>query len=299
MFEPLSRHGFLVLLSLGLASALPLAAQNQHRLPACDPAAMDDEPCASAYDTPPVLVSEADLVSTGEQPRVAQVWMLVDTTGAVLATQVGHSAGLDWDRAAVRRARAFRFRPAMQQGRPTTAWILLSVAAAPEVQTCATMPMSVPLSAGGQFRDSTVFEDPALGTAFHYRALQGWGMDMFVYPAPEGGSPEQQVEQTIASLRSGEVSHGPDSVAVLSRGGERVRLYENGGGGIAQGPSARMRLWFQGEVVESYVAVFLSRGEFVKFRATYPAGREARETVSEFVRSMLSSRAWWDRGCPR
>lgn len=299
MFGPLSRRGVCVLLSLGIAGAVPLAAQSQPRLPACDPAAMEYEPCASAYDTPPVLVSEADLVSTGDEARVTLVWMLVDTTGAVLTSQVGRSAGMDWDFAAVERAKGFRFHPAMHAGRPTPAWMLLPVAASPPVATCATLPMSVPLSAGGEFVDSTVFEDPALGTAFHYRTRGGWGMDMFAYPAPEGGSPEQQVEETIVSLRSGEVRYGPDSLAVLGRGAERVRLYESGGGGVVTGRSARMRLWFGGEAAESYVAVFPSRGEFVKFRATYPATREARETVGEFLRSMLSSRGWRDRGCPR
>lgn len=295
--RPLRVLGALLLVPLAGAAA----AQGIEALPSCDPAEMEQVPCLADYEVAPVVVEEPPLAVTGETPRVSQVWMLVDTAGTVRVTQIGRTGGgMDWDFAAVARAKEYRFHPATLGGRPTAAWILLPVAAAPHVQTCADFPLRVPLSAGvGQLVDSTVFEEPSLGTSYRYESIAGFHIDVFIYPIAPGASPEDQVEQTVQALESGGVRNGPDSVAVVRRGRERVRLSESGGGGVSEGRFARMRVWFGGETAESYVAVFATPGGFVKFRATHPPSRDASAMVHEFMRQMLSNEAWRERGCPR
>lgn len=298
---PWSAHRRAVLLPLLLAAAAAQAGAQAHAaLAPCTPAEVEMGPCLASFDAPPVLAAQPPLGEEGGRRQTPHVWMLVDETGAVRATQIARSGGMDWDLAAVARAKSYRFQPAMLGGRPTPAWILLPVPAVPPPQTCADFDMAVPLSAGvAEFVDSTVFEAEEWGTSYHYRSLGGFGIDLFLYPAAEHGPPEAQVEESIEALRSRAVRTAPDSLSVLSRGRERVRLYETGGGGVAVGWFARLRVWFDDERAESYMAVFPARDGFVKIRATYPPGGGAREIVAEFARQVLSNQAWRALGCPR
>jgi hypothetical protein len=264
---------------------------------------IDLEPCLAPYDVAPVLAAAPAPVEPGDPRRMPHVWMLVDETGAVRATQVGRSGGgMDWDRAAVERARTFRFQPAMHGGFPTPVWILLPVPAVPPPQTCADVVMGAPMSAGvATFVDSTVFEGSEWGTAYHYLSLGGFGIDLFVYPAAEHEPAEIQIEESIEVLRSREVDTAPDSLVVVSRGRERVRAYPSGrrAGDVFTGQSARLRMWFGDERAESYIAIFPARNGFVKIRATYPLRGYGREIVAEFVRQVMTHRAWREQGCPR
>ena len=298
----LSIHSLAALLPLAIAAAgVPAGAQRAQPLLPCTPAQMAEAPCLSPYDVAPSVAAEPPLAQTGEERRTSQVWMLVDETGVVREAQIGRSAGnADWDFAAVSRAREYRFQPATHGGRPVAAWILVPVAAAPRPQSCADFDMGMPLSAGvAEFMDSVVFDRPEHGTSYRYRAMSGFPIHVFVYPAVGQGSAGAQVQETIAHLRSGDVPNGPDSLSVLGGGRERVRLSARGGGGVATGHAARLRLWFGGEPAESYVAVFPAQDGFVKFRATYPPGRDERAMVGEFVEQILSDRGWRERGCPR
>jgi hypothetical protein len=287
------------LLALLAAGAVQADAQREPRLPHCTAVDIDLQPCLAPYDVAPVLAAE--LPQASDRRGMTHVWMLVDETGVVRATQVGRSGGgADWDLAAVERAKQLRFQPAMHGGFPAPVWILLPVPAVPLPQTCADVVMGAPLSAGvATFVDSTVFPEPQWGTAYHYASLGGFGIDLFVYPAAEHEAGEVQIEQSIDALRSREVDTAPDSLVVVSRGRERVRAYPSGGGAVFTGQSARLRMWFGGERAESYIAIFPVRNGFVKVRATYPLRGYGREIVAEFVRQVMTHRAWREQGCPR
>jgi hypothetical protein len=289
-----------VVLSLLLAAgAAPASAQTEPSIPLCRVEEIEIAPCLASYDVRPEVAAAPPLAQDGPR-ETPHVWMLVDETGAVRATQIARSGGVDWDLAAIERAKQYRFRPAMLGGRPTPAWIMLPVPAVPPPQTCADFAMPVPLSAGvARLVDSTVFEAEKWGTSYHYLSLGGFGIDLFLYPADEHGTPEAQVEESIEALRSQSVDMGPDSLSVADRGRERVRLYDTGGGGVAVGHFARLRVWFQGERGESYMAIFPAKDGFVKIRATYRPHRDAREIVDEFMRQVLSNHAWRELGCPR
>jgi protein TonB len=277
---------------LALAGGAQAAAQGTPGLPACTPAEVERAPCRAPYEVAPVLAEvPAQPASAGEQ-RMPQVWMLVDATGAVRAARVERSAGVEWDAAAVERAKRFRFQPATRGGQPTPAWVMLAIPTVPLPPTCGPLPMGVPAGTGvGRFADSTVLE---VGTRYRYRSVAGFDLDVVIYPAPAGASPRQEVEAAIAALRTG----GADSLSVLSRGRERVRLYPNGGGTVTNGYAARLRVWSGGTAAESYVSVFPSHDGLLKFSATYPPGEEARFVSGEFARQILSERAWRARGCP-
>lgn len=288
-----------LMLAALLVPAGRAAAQGEPRLPACPAGQVEEQPCRTPYDVPPVLSDQPPLPEGGER-GTPHVWMLVDETGAVRTTQIGRTAGVEWDLLAVERGKRYRFQPATRGGAPIAAWILVPVPVAPGAQTCADFPMGVPLSAGvATFVDSTVFESADMGTAYRYQSMTGFPLHVFIYPADSHGTAREQVEETILTLRSGGVNQGPDSLAVLSHGRERVRLFENGGGGVASGESARLRLWFGREAAESYVAVFPFEHLFVKIRATHPPDRDGREIRGEFVRQILSHSAWRAQGCPR
>lgn len=297
---PWSAHSRAVLLPLLLAAgAVPASAQAEPSIPLCRVEEIEIAPCRASYDARPLVSSEPPLADGGPR-ETPHVWMLVDETGTVRATQIARSGGVDWDLAAIERAEQYRFRPAMLEGRPTPAWIMLAVPAVPPPQTCADFASPVPQSAGvARLVDSTVFDAEEWGTSYHYLSIGGFGIDLFLYPADEHGSPEAQVEESIEVLRSQSVDTAPDSVAVLDRGRERVRLYDTGGGGVAVGHFARLRVWFEEERGESYMAVFPAKDGFVKIRATYRPHRDAREIVEEFVRQVLSSQAGRELGCPR
>ncbi|HEU4883383.1 MAG TPA: hypothetical protein VFT45_14075 [Longimicrobium sp.] len=281
------------------AGAAPASARAQPGLPACRVEEIEMEPCLAAYDERPVVASEPPLAQNGRR-ETPHVWMLVDETGAVRAAQIARSGGVDWDLAAIERAKQYRFRPALLAGRPTPAWIMLPVPAVPPPQTCADFDSPVPLSAGvAELADSTVFEAEEWGTAYHYLTLGGFRIDLFLYPAADHGPPEVQVDESIEVLRSRSVAGAPDSLAVLGRGRERVRLFGDAGGGAVTGQFARLRVWFGDEQGESYMAIFPAKDGFVKVRATYRPGRDAREIVAEFTRQVLSNQAWRERGCPR
>lgn len=296
-----STHSRAILLPLLLASgAFQASAQVQPALPLCGVEEIEIGPCLTSYDVRPVVASEPPLAQGGGPRKTPYVWMLVDETGTVRATQIARSGGVDWDIAAIERAKQYRFTPATLGGRPAPAWIMLPVPAAPAPQTCADFDMAVPLSAGvAELVDSTVFEAEEWGVSYHYLSLGGFGIDLFLYPAAEHGPPETQVEESIEVLRSRSVDTAPDSIFVLDRGRERVRLYDSGGGGVAVGQFARLRVWFEGERGESYMAIFPARDGFVKIRATYRPHRDARDIVAEFVRQVLSQQAWREMGCPR
>jgi hypothetical protein len=215
----------------------------------------------------------------------------------VRRAQVHQPTHPDWDIAALERARQFRFRPAMLQGKAVAAWILVPVSAVPPPASCAGMD-AVPLSAGGVLVDSIVFDRPEMGRQYTY-AVEGFGIDLFVYPRREGKTPRSEVEGTLAALRDGSVRGGPDSVTVLRAGPEQVRPSRRFREVEFAGYSAVYRATLAGVPVESYVAVFPAGEQDLKVRATHPRTRAAREQVGEFVQQILSNRAWRMKGCPR
>ncbi len=224
--------------------------------------------------------------------------MYVDETGAVRQALIGYSAGMDWDQAAIERAKQYHFQPAMLAGQPTSAWLSLPVTAVPKPQTCADFEMAVPMSAGvARFADSLVFDSPSQGRGYKYVSTMGFAYDVFLYPM-DGRTDESEVESSIQAFRAGQVRGRPDSVAVSRRGRETVRTQGENPQRYT-GHSAHLRLWSEAVARESYVAVFAAGDQFVKFRASYTPSREARAEVAEFVRQILTNQAWRARGCPR
>jgi hypothetical protein len=283
-----------------LAFATRAAAQEQPPVPPCEGGSAEAAPCRAAYDTAPVLDPASQPPLAVGEARTPLVWIYVDETGAVRRAQVQRPAGggVDWDIAARDRARQFRFQPATLAGRPVAAWVLMPVTAVPPPASCAQSSMSVPLSAGAQFVDSTAFDRPELGTRFGY-AARGFAIDLFVYPHAQGETARDEVDRTLAALRQGAVQGGPDGVAVVRAGPERVRPSRRFRDAHFAGYSAVYRARLEGKPVESYVGVFPAGGEDLKVRATYPPGGDARRQVQEFVQQVLSHRAWRMRGCPR
>lgn len=285
----------LVLLAHGTVGA---SAQRPPDLRACAPGEAEVAPCRTSFDAAPVLLHEAPLPAVSGEARSPHVWMYVDETGAVQHAQIGFSATVDWDMAAIQRAREYRFRPATLGGEPVPAWVYMPVASIPLPQTCADFPMSVPLSAGALFVDSLVFDSPADGTAYSYRSLTGLPLDVYLYPGAPDRSAESDVMLTIEALQSGEVRNGPDSIAIGRHGAERVRTLGDRSSRHT-GYSARLRAWFGDQEAESFVAVFAVGDRMVKFRATHLPGRAARDEVTVFMRQILTNQAWRARGCPR
>ena len=280
-----------------LALATRAAAQEQP-VPPCegrDPAAA---PCRAHYDTAPVLDPASQPPLAAGEARKPLVWIYVDETGAVRHAQVHQPAGgVDWDVAARDRARQFHFQPATLAGRPVGAWVLLPVAAVPPPATCAGTD-AVPRSAGAVLVDSMVSGRPEIGTVYRY-AASGFDIHLFVYRHAEGETPQAEVEKTLAALRQGAVQGGPDSIAVVREGPERLRPSRRFREVEFAGHSAHFRARLGGSWMESYIAVFPAGAEDLKVRATYPGGGGARREVAEFVQQLLSSRAWRMRGCPR
>jgi hypothetical protein len=313
---------------IAIAVATRAAAQEQPPVPPCEGQVPEAAPCRARYDTAPVLDPAPEPPLAEGEPRTPLVWIFVDETGAVRRAQVQRPTGPEWDYAAVQRARQLHFRPAALAGMAVVAWVLMPVTAVPPPASCADASMSVPLSAGALFVDSTGFDRPELGTRFTYVAEQGFGIDLFVYPRPEGETPRGEVEKTLAVLRQGSVAGGPESIAVLRARPERARSSPRGamelGGHRAvvvhaqvhapgervrpdpryqevefAGYSAVFRARLGGNPVESYIGVFPAGGEYLKVRATYPRTRGARGQVWEFVDQILSHRAWRMKGCQR
>src|SRR5688572_29838007 len=173
----------LAVLSL-VAVATRAAAQEQAALPACEYADPAAAPCRVRYDTAPVLDPGSEPALAAGEARKPLVWIYVDETGAVRRAQVHQPTRPDWDIAALERARQFRFRPAMLEGRAVGAWILMPVSAVPPPASCAGTD-AVPLSAGGVLVDSVVFDRPELGRLYTY-AVGEFRIDLFVYPHVEG-----------------------------------------------------------------------------------------------------------------
>ena len=138
----------------------------------CAPGEADVAPCRTRFDTAAALLREAPASIHPGEARTPRVWMYVDETGVVRQAQIGYSAGMDWDRAAIERAKQYLFQPAMLDGQPTSAWVYLPVVSIPEPQTCADFEMAVPISAGvAQFVDSLVFESASQGRGYKYVVL--------------------------------------------------------------------------------------------------------------------------------
>jgi len=291
-------------LLLGAATAAEGASQRGTALPPCSPADPSYEPCQARYDVAPTVLREAPPPAAGgEQPRTSQVWVYVDSTGTVLKSQIHRPApgpaGVAWDQAAVGRARQYRFNPAMLGGRPTGAWVSIPVVAVPRPQTCAVAAMSVPLSAGAQFVDSLVFDQPELGTAYRYRTPAGHDIDVYIYPRAPGTTPEGEVTRTYETLRGQLISHSPDSVSITRQHQERVRVRVRDRRPVIPGYGAWMKIWTGGEEADSYVGVFPFGDRYVKVRSTHPPTRTARAMTDEFIHQFLGYQAWRAEGCPR
>src|SRR3954447_4872938 len=280
-----------------LAFATRAAAQEESAVPPCTGEGREAAPCRAAYDSAPVLDPGSVPPLAGGGALTPRVWIYVDETGAVRHAQVAQPTRHDWDMAARDRALHFRFTPAALAGKPVAAWILVPVRAVPPPASCADVSMSVPLSAGAQFADSVVLDRPSLGTRFHYTA-RGFGIDLFVHPH-QALTPRGEVENTLALLRQGAVRGGPDSVAVLRAGAQRLRPSRRFRDVRFNGYSALFRATAEGIPVESYMAVFPAGGQDLEIRATYPLGVHGRAQVAEFVQQLLSSRASRMKGCPR
>lgn len=280
-----------------LALATRAAAQEESTAPPCDGPATDAAPCRARYDTAPVLDPASEPPLAAGEVMKPLVWIYVDETGAVRRAQLDHPTRHDWDMAARDRALQFRFRPAVLEGRAVAAWIAMPVPAVPPPASCAGS-SPVPLSGGAMLADSTVSGRPGGGTVYRY-AARGFPIDLFVYPHAEGETPRGEVEKTLAALRQGAVQGGPDSIAVVRAGEERIRP----GGRFREvefaGYGAVYRASLAGSWMESYAAVFPAGGEDLKIRATYPRDGAGRRQVAEFVQQILSHRAYRMRGCPR
>lgn len=303
MSRSLRSRSLLTLMASALATvaALRLDAQSTARLAPCGAADPQHQPCALPFERPPRLRQQAAFPEKSpDERRTAQLWLYIGTSGAVQGIQIHRSAGIDWDQAAVELARQYVFEPATLAGRPTSAWVLLDVAAVPKPQTCADFEMAMPVSAGvAQFVDSLVYDKPELGRTYRYRTTEGFLADLFIYPQDKQSTPLDEVTRTLDALQSGNLADGPDSMRVRARGAQQVRTDRGHAKHAFVGHSARLRLWSDGHEAESYIGVFPAGVSYLKFRVTHPPTRRARGVVDEFTRQMLANEHWRALGCPR
>lgn len=269
-------------------------------LPPCDSAAPTSFPCRTPFDQPPVVQKQPALPDTGPR-RAPWVWMFVTDKGTVAAAQIERGAGLDFDIAAIRRARRSEFTPAQLNGSPVPAWILLAVETTPEPEGCPTM--AVPVSAGvAIFVDSENLARPELGTLYRYLSLDSLPLDVFVYPDSAWPSPGGQVRDFITALDVMRDRGDFLSYEVQKQGELKIKV----SGGRPRrditltGAVARVLLTVpDGTKPTTYYAVFPEGEKYVKFRATYRSDRSVQGTVDEFIRQVLSARASTPAHCSR
>ena len=287
---------FLCILATVAATAR-VSAQEVAELPPCGaPPTADEPPCRSRYDAPPVLDPVPAPPPASREMRKPRVWMLVDETGAVRHAHVDVPAGVDWDLAALDRARQLHFRPATLAGSPVAAWVLMEVEAVPPPATCAGS-MRVPLSAGAFLVDSARFADPSFGTQYTYRA-DGVSIDVFIYPRKDGQTARGEVEGPLTVISRGLV-RGEAVEAVVRAGTERVRPRGRFRDRFA-GYAARFRGSLGGVPSESYIAVFPGAdGQWLKIRSTWPRGVDAMPLIRGFLDQFLGAEAHRIHGCPR
>src|ERR1043165_9820819 len=138
-------------------------------LPPCDAAAPSSFPCRTPFDKAPMIREQPALPDTGAR-RSPWVWVFVTEQGTVAAAQVVPSAGIDFDIAALTRAKQLKFSPAQLKGSPVSAWFLVAVETIAAPEGCPTM--AVPISAGvATFADSAVLDRPELGTLYRYQGM--------------------------------------------------------------------------------------------------------------------------------
>jgi hypothetical protein len=280
------------------AVAAEASAQDAASVPPCTGPHVEAEPCRARFDTPPALDPASEPPLPPGERSMPRVWILVDSAGTAARALVYAPTRAEWDFAARDRALRFRFHPAMLDGRPVAAWVLMPVAAVPPPHTCADVHGSVPLSAGALLLDSVPIEPPGRGTQFIYGA-DGFRIDLFIYPHAEGRTPRDEVEAIFGFLARGAMPGGPDSAVVVRRGAQRLRPSERFRSVEFAGYSAVYRARLEGRRVESYVGVFPAGGEDLKVRATYPPSGESRRAIEVFLQQILSERAWRMNGCPR
>ena len=263
-------------------------------------------PCRTPFDIPPVLEQQPAIAEGAQDQRAPHVWIFVDEAGVVRATQVDidHSAGIDYDFAAVRRAKEFRFRPATAGGRAVPAWVLMAVNTPRPPPSCPSMP--VPLSAGyAALTDSTRLERPELGTLYRFRGekeigLGGIGVDVFIYPAATWPPPAEQAKLFLQAMEILRQEGRVAAFEVIEEARETFRVGPSGRTTEVRGHSVRLRLTTPaGEALESYFGVFPDAENYVKFRATYVPTRAVRDAVHATIGQILAVTAMRPAGCPR
>ena len=226
------------------------------------------------------------------------MWMLVDDSGVVRATEIQRSAGLDYDFPAVAIARSLRFRPATLSGRAVAAWVLLPIATAAQPESCPSM--GVPLSAGvATFVDSTVLERPELGTLYRFEGLGDLRQDVFIYPSAEWGSAEDQAKAFLEALEVQRQRGRLVSFELIEEKPRNIEVKGRGRGVTFRGRTVRVLLVGPaGQTRESYFAVYPHADRWVKIRVSYAPSAEARQLIDEFERQLLSALADNPPQCP-
>ena len=294
-----------ILLAAVLASVLVpcatrvLDAQGSPSLPSCRRVDPLDQPCALPFDTAPVLKSRPAAATHPGEQRTTQLWVHVDTAGAVRTARVHRTAGIDWDLTAADVVRQYTFEPATLRGAPTPAWMLIEVATAPAPQSCADFPMAVPLSAGvAQFVDSAAHDDPR-GWRYRFRTEENLTGDVTLFRQRDNGSPEEVVMKAIRMVEVAAVEQGAGPVRVRSSGAQEVRTERGARKRTYKGYSARLGTSVDGEPGELYIGVFPAAESYVMIRMPSAASRRGRATADEFARQILTHEHWRLLGCPR
>ena len=240
------------------------------------------------------------LPDTGAR-RSPWVWVFVTEQGTVAAAQVVPSAGIDFDIAALARAKQLKFSPAQLKGSPVAAWFLVAVETIAAPEGCPTM--AVPISAGvATFADSAVLDRPELGTLYRYQGMDGLPLDVFIYPRSDWPTPTDQVGNFVRTLNA--MRERGDLSTYEVQNEENLRLKVRGGRPrrdmVIEGRSVRARLTaVTGEQRTTYYAVFPEGDKYIKFRATYPPARRTEKTIAKFVWQVLSARVSTPPHCSR
>jgi hypothetical protein len=269
-------------------------------LPPCDSATPATFPCRTPFDEPPSVLEQPALPGTGTR-RAPWVWVFVTQHGTVEAAQIQRGAGLDFDIAAVARAKQLRFTPARLDGSPVAAWFLLAIETTAAPEPCPTM--AVPLSAGvAIFADSESLARPELGMVYRYQGMGGLPLDVFIYPRADWPPPSTQVRSFVAALDSLRARDDLSSYSVQKQGAVQVNVTgPRPRRTIAlHGHAARVTLVApSGEERTTYFSVFPEGDKYIKFRATYSTDRRLESTIDEFIRQVLSARASTPPHCAR
>jgi hypothetical protein len=257
------------------------------------------------FDSAPVLEQPPTPVARTSDLRTPHVWVFVDETGVVRATQIDRSAGIDYDVAATAQARKLRFRPATAAGRAVPAWLVVAIDTPRPAEPCPTM--AVPLSAGfAALTDSAVLERPELGRMYRFRGEKDIGLeavqvDVFIYPASAWSAPAKQGELFAEAMELQRQAGRISRFEPIDQRSDAPRVGPSSDRAArVKGHVARWKVVTPaGETLETYFAVFPDADRYVKFRATYPPASDTRQAVGFVVGQILAELESRPANCPR